>query len=58
MVQAVALESAVKDVARDLHYLFIGVGGFQEANEESMSARNSNLVLQRLQDVLLHLKNL
>ena len=58
MVQVVALKCPVQDVARELNNRLIGMSSLEEANKESMSTRNSDLIFQRLQDILLHLENL
>ena len=58
MEQLVALQSSIENVTRKLYDLFIGVGGFQVTYEKGVSTRNSNLILQSLENRFFHVDDL
>ena len=56
--EVVRLESAIEEVTRQLDNHFVGMTGFQVSDKEGVSAGDGHVVLQSLQDGLLHVKNL
>ena len=58
MQEVVALQGAVQDEAGELHDLLVGVGRLEIPDEEGVSAGDGDLVLQGLEDLLLHVDDL
>ena len=56
--EVVALQGAVQDEAGELHDLLVGVGRLEIPDEEGVSAGDGDLVLQGLEDLLLHVDDL
>lgn len=54
----IRLECAIKEEARELDDLLIGVSSLEVANQEDMSAGNRDVVLERLEDLFFHVNDL
>ena len=56
--EVVALQGAVEDEAGELDDLLVGVGRLEVSDEEGVSAGDGDLVLQSLENLLLHVDDL